>query len=94
MGELILISRLQHLQVEAGVSFDLLQRPHYNFIYHVLLGTQTFDTSALGSLFLLRYYAAIRYLRPVCQEGDHLLLMDKALTLGLSKRELSDLNLV
>ena len=90
IGELILIS-LRHLQVEAGVSFDILQNPHTP-IPHLtdcwVLYLRRFCDRHSISLKLQG-----NRVPSVCRAQDRL-LMDAALTLGLTKRELIDLNLV
>ena len=90
IGELILIS-LRHLQVEAGVSFDLLQNPQILIPYLTdcwVLHLRRFCAQHVISLTL-----RCNKFPSICREGDQL-LMDKALTLGFTKRELLDINLV
>ena len=90
VGRVMLIS-LRHLQLEAGVSFDLLCQPRTPLVYL----TDSWVTSLRG--FCAEYNVSLRVLRnrmpTPAREGDQF-LMEVALTLGLSKRELQDLNLI
>lgn len=90
MGNVILIS-LRHLQLEAGVSFDLFHQPTRTLPYltdcwllHVRQFCSKFDIS-------LRIQS--NRIPQSAREHDSF-LMDHALTLQLSRQELVDINLV
>ncbi len=90
VGRVMIIS-LRTLQIEAGVSFDLLRHPHIH-VPHV---------SECWIIQLRRFCADWNVASQVkanrlptgCREYDHF-LMDRALTLRFTKRELTDVNLV
>lgn len=90
VGRVMLIS-LRHLQLEAGVSFDILRQPDVPLVYL----TDSWVTSLRG--FCAEYNVSLSVMRnrlpTAAREGDKM-LMDVALTLGLTKRELMDLNLI
>lgn len=90
VGNVMLIS-LRHLQLEAGVSFDLFQYPHRE-IPHLtdcwLLHLRNFCSSYDISL-------RIRSNRiPHSARENDSFLMDHAISLGLTRQELVDVNLV
>ena len=87
----VMVTSLRHLQVEAGVSFDVLQHPQLPLPYLTecwLVSLRRFCAESDISLRVNRN----RVLGPV-RHGDSL-LMDQAATLGLTKQQLVDLNLV
>ena len=88
---LVMLISLRHLQVEAGVSYDLLATPKTELVYLT-------DCWILGlRKFCAEYHISLRVRRnrvpSVSREGDSM-LMEHAITLGLRKQELIDLNLV
>lgn len=90
VGTVMTIS-LRHLQVEAGVSYDLLTTPQPNLPYLT-------DCWILGlRRFCAEFHITLRVrgnrIPAVSREGDTM-LMETAMTLGLKKQELIDLNLV
>ncbi len=90
VGRTMLIS-LRHLQVEAGVSFDVRKSPIIALPYLTncwMLSIRRFCAEHAISLSLSGNSIPL-----VSREGD-CLLMDKALTLGMTRQELTDLNLV
>lgn len=90
VGNVMLII-LRHLQVEAGVSFDLLSQPSIPLVYltdYWILYLRRF--CATRGIVTLRVSRNSRVPSPV-RVGDQI-LMDVALTLGFSRRELIDLN--
>lgn len=90
VGRVMLIS-LRHLQVEAGVSFDILQQPETPLVYLTecwLLSLRRFCAQH-------NIHLAITANRlPRIARVHDSLLMDMAIQLGLKKQELVDLNLV
>ena len=90
VGSVMLIS-LRHLQVEAGVSFDLLDCPMTSLPYLTdcwILRLRVFCAQSDISLQILR-----NKIPSISRIGDSM-LMEKALTLGLTKQELIAINLV
>jgi hypothetical protein len=88
---LVMLISLRHLQTEAGVSFDLLATPQVELPYLTdcwILSLRRFCADSNISLRVRR-----NRIPSVSREGDSM-LMDKAITLGLTKQELIDLNLV
>jgi hypothetical protein len=89
VGKVILIS-LRHLQIEAGVSFDLLQFPTRPLLYL----TDCWILHLRG--FCAKYDISLRVRSnkvPTHARAHDSFLMEHALTLGLRKHELIDLNL-
>ena len=90
VGRVMLIS-LRHLQVEAGVSFDLLVSPQLELPYLTdcwLLCLRKFCADFSISIRVLKNRIPL-----LARDGDSC-LMEKAMTLGFSKQELIDVNLV
>ena len=90
VGRVMLIS-LRHLQVEAGVSFDLLQQPKVKLSYL----TNCWMVSL--QQFCAEFDITIRCKHnrnPVLARDHDSCLMDKALQLSFKKQELVDVNLV
>ena len=89
VGNAILIS-LRHLQVEAGVSFDLLGQPHTPLTY--LTDCWVLSLRQFCAAHNISIRAARNKVPAISRAGDQL-LMDIAITLGMTRQELTDLNL-
>jgi hypothetical protein len=89
VGNVIIIS-LRHLQVEAGVSFDILCQPKTPLTYLTdcwVLSLRRFCAAHDISLRTLK-----NKVPAISRVGDRL-LMDVASTVGLTRQEMTDLNL-
>ena len=89
VGQVILIS-LRHLQAEAGVSFDVLRQPNTTLSYLMecwLVSIRRYCAAHGISLKTLRNRV------PQISRSHDRMLMDVAITIGLTKQELVDLNL-
>ena len=88
---LVMLISLRHLQVEAGVSFDLLEQPTTTLLYLTdcwLLSVRRFCAKFHISLSVRR-----NRVPQLSREHDSM-LMEKAITLGFTRQELIDINLV
>ncbi|KAI2513929.1 hypothetical protein MHU86_313 [Fragilaria crotonensis] len=90
VGQVMLIS-LRHLQIESGVSFDLLSSPQIELTY--LTDCWILHLRKFCAEHNISIYVKKNRLPLISREGDSL-LMDMAITMGLKKQELIDLNLV
>ena len=88
---LVMLISLRHLQIEAGVSFDLLMNPKTTLPY--LTDCWVLRLRRFCALYDISLRVRRNRIPPVSRVGDSL-LMDKAITLGLTRQELIDLNLV
>lgn len=90
VGKTMLIS-LRHLQAESGVSFDLFDTPQIPLPY--LTDCWVLRLRKFCAEFSISLHIRQNRLPSLSREGDSM-LMDTAITLGLKKQELTDINLV
>jgi hypothetical protein len=90
VGNVILIS-LRHLQLEAGVSFDLFHLPHRQLPY--LTDCWLLHLRRFCSKFGISLRIRSNRVPQSARENDSF-LMEHALKLNLTRRELTDINLV
>ena len=88
---LVMLISLRHLQVEAGVSFDLLLSPKPVLSY--LTNCWILSLRRFCAQFDISLRARRNRIPTISRERDFM-LMDKALTLGFTRQELIDVNLV